>query len=92
MVLQKESEGIGSNDANDPGMSGGPNPSSIGMRFIHAYDDEPMVSDDAGLVDRINDIQRNATLDGEFYSISGVRIAAPTKGLYIVNGKKVLVK
>ena len=92
LVLQKESEGIGSNDANDPGMSGGPNPSGIGMRFIHAYDDEPMVSDDAGLVDRINDIQRNATLDGEFYSISGVRVAAPTKGLYIVNGKKVLVK
>ena len=73
------------------GETGGP-AMGIPMRFIHANDDEPMVSDDAGLVDGINDIQRNEAIDGEFYSISGVRVAAPTKGLYIVNGKKVLVK
>lgn len=76
------------------GETGGP---GLGVKpipiiFINANDDEPMVSDDAGLVDGINDIQRNEALDGEFYSISGVRVAAPTKGLYIVNGKKVLVK
>lgn len=64
----------------------------IPMRFVNANDDEQMVSDDAGLVDGINDIQRNEALDGEFYSISGVRVAAPTKGLYIVNGKKELIK
>ena len=73
------------------GETGGP-AMGIPMRFINANDEEPMVSDDAGLVDGINDIQRNEALDGEFYSISGVRVAAPTKGLYIVNGKKVLVK
>lgn len=76
------------------GETGGP---GLGVKpipiiFINANDEEPMVSDDAGLVDGINDIQRNEALDGEFYSISGVRVAAPTKGLYIVNGKKVLVK
>ena len=76
------------------GETGGP---GLGVKpipiiFINANDDEPMVSDDAGLVDGINDIQRNEAIDGEFYSISGVRVAAPTKGLYIVNGKKVLVK
>ena len=32
----------------------------------------------------------NAT--GEFYNLSGQRVAQPTKGLYIVNGKKVIVK
>ena len=30
--------------------------------------------------------------DGEFYNLQGQRISAPTKGLYIVNGKKVIMK
>lgn len=30
--------------------------------------------------------------EGMFYSISGQHIAKPTKGLYIVNGKKVIIK
>lgn len=83
--------------ATSPGSDGagsGPSvdPKPIGMRFIHATGEDSLVSEDAGLVDGINDIQQNASLDGEYYSISGVRVAAPTKGLYIVNGKKVLVK
>ena len=73
------------------GNTGGP-AMGIPMRFVNATDDDPMVSEDAGLVDGINDIQRNEAHDGEFYSISGVRVSAPTKGLYIVKGKKVLVK
>ena len=32
------------------------------------------------------------TTDREFYNLAGQRVAQPTKGLYIVNGKKVLVK
>jgi hypothetical protein len=28
----------------------------------------------------------------EYYTLSGIRVAQPTKGLYIVNGKKVFVK
>ena len=83
--------------ATSPGSDGagsGPSvdPKPIGMRFIHATGEDSLVSEDAGLVDGINDIQQNASLDGEYYSVSGVRVAAPTKGLYIVNGKKVLVK
>ncbi len=76
------------------GETGGPGfgVKPIPITFINANDDEPLVSDDAGLVDGINEIQHNEALDGEFYSISGVRVAAPTKGLYIVNGKKVLIK
>lgn len=30
--------------------------------------------------------------DGIYYNLSGQRVAQPTKGLYIVNGKKVIVK
>lgn len=30
--------------------------------------------------------------DGEFFNLAGQRVANPTKGLYIVNGKKVIIK
>ena len=30
--------------------------------------------------------------NGEFYNLNGQRIATPTKGLYIINGKKIIVK
>ncbi len=32
------------------------------------------------------------TIDNSYYNIAGQRVAQPTKGLYIVNGKKVVVK
>ena len=31
-------------------------------------------------------------VDGQYYNLAGQRVAQPTKGLYIVNGKKVIVK
>ena len=30
--------------------------------------------------------------DGIYYNLAGQRVAQPTKGLYIVNGKKVVIK
>ena len=33
-----------------------------------------------------------AEVRGEFYNLNGQRVAQPTKGLYIVNGRKVVVK
>jgi hypothetical protein len=30
--------------------------------------------------------------NGEYYNLAGQRVAQPTKGLYIVNGKKVVIK
>ena len=38
------------------------------------------------------DSSKKGFLDGDFYNLSGQRVAQPTKGLYIVNGKKVIVK
>lgn len=35
---------------------------------------------------------QNDSFEGDFYNLSGQRVYAPTKGLYIVNGKKVVVK
>ena len=32
------------------------------------------------------------TMNGEYYDLQGRKVAQPAKGLYIVNGKKVVIK
>ena len=40
----------------------------------------------------ISELNVKGQTDGEFYNLAGQRVAQPTKGLYIVNGKKVVIK
>ena len=40
----------------------------------------------------ISELNVKSQADGEFYNLAGQRVAQPTKGLYIVNGKKVVIK
>ncbi len=40
----------------------------------------------------IDAVQQNAKADNQYFNLAGQRVAQPTKGLYIVNGKKVIVK
>ena len=40
----------------------------------------------------IDGIEYKNVKDGEYYNLAGQRVAQPTKGLYIVNGKKYIVK
>ena len=40
----------------------------------------------------ITDTRREAITDNQYYTLDGRRVEHPTKGLYIVNGKKVMVK
>lgn len=47
--------------------------------------------DDATAIESIESNNANTT-SGEYYSLQGVRTSAPVKGLYIINGKKVVVK
>jgi len=42
-------------------------------------------------ISNVEDAQRQL-LSGDFYNLNGQRVAAPAKGLYIVNGRKVVVK
>ncbi len=42
--------------------------------------------------DGISNVNLNDNLNDKVFDLSGRRVNAPTKGLYIVNGKKVLVK
>ena len=48
---------------------------------------------DFGDVTAITNTNRtNDTNNGEVYNLAGQRVAQPTKGLYIVNGKKAVIK
>ena len=40
----------------------------------------------------INGIENAKTADNAIFNLAGQRVAQPTKGIYIVNGKKVFVK
>ena len=40
----------------------------------------------------ISTIENSQLTNGNWYDLSGRRVAQPTKGIYIVNGKKVVVK
>ncbi len=37
-------------------------------------------------------LMNNEKVKGEYFNLAGQRVAQPTKGLYIVNGKKVIIK
>ncbi len=52
--------------------------------------DEEDVADDNTTV--IDGIEYKTVKGGEFYNLNGQRVAQPTKGLYIMNGKKYVVK
>ena len=48
--------------------------------------------EEEGNVTGIKSIENAQKNDGVYYDLSGRSISNPTKGLYIVNGKKVIVK
>ena len=46
-----------------------------------------------GTTTGINAVSSSADkMDGEWYDLSGRRVAQPAKGIYVKNGKKVIVK
>ena len=54
--------------------------------------DLEFIIDEQGDVTGIKSIETAKKKDGVYYDLSGRRISNPTKGLYIVNGKKVIIK
>ena len=58
-------------------------PNGAGAREFFALDDETTGIDAA---------KQEVKMDGEVFNLAGQRVAQPTKGLYIVNGKKVIIK
>ena len=69
-----------------------PVPSSNSVRGfkIGFAGDDSLVSDDGGFVDGINEVQ--TTDDNVIYDLNGLRVSTLRKGIYVVNGKKVVIK
>ncbi|MBR1558412.1 MAG: InlB B-repeat-containing protein [Prevotella sp.] len=57
---------------------------TLGARLNFFFDDET-----TGIT---NNNRETITNNGEFFNLAGQRVAQPAKGLYIVNGKKVVIK
>ena len=52
-----------------------------------------IIFDDEGKTTGINaTLMNNERMNNEVYNLNGQRVAKPTKGLYVVNGKKVVIK
>lgn len=47
---------------------------------------------DSDVATGIESVKRQTVTNNEYYNLNGQRVAAPVKGLYIVNGKKIVVK
>ena len=61
--------------------------------YLTADTSAPILNIDFGGVTDINTLNgERGTLNGEVYNLNGQRVAQPTKGLYIVNGKTVVIK
>lgn len=45
-----------------------------------------------GFVTGINDVQKEVKTDNSYYTLQGIRVNTPSKGIYIHNGKKVVIK
>lgn len=48
--------------------------------------------DNEGDVTGIESLKKEQNLKNEYFNLAGQRVAQPTKGLYVVNGKKVVIK
>ncbi|MBQ6767249.1 MAG: hypothetical protein IJP46_01070 [Prevotella sp.] len=63
-----------------------------GKAYLPATTEAPALDLDFGEgTTGIQNIERTVN-DNQYYDLSGRRVAQPTKGLYIVNGKKVIIK
>ena len=66
---------------------------SSGAVILNVDSNAPVLTLDFGNSTGINTVNGSELkVNGEYYNLAGQRVANPTKGLYIVNGKKVIVK
>ena len=56
---------------------------AVATRSIYSLDEE---------VTGVESVVREAINDNQYYNLAGQRVDHPTKGLYIINGKKVVIK
>lgn len=69
---------------------GNPLFSKSGLRFEDFYYEDYSDEFSTAIQPIVN--VANGNMDNTFYNIQGMKVANPTKGLYIINGKKMVVK
>lgn len=88
-----ETDDVGAGSAYPPvfGISAHYYPVRFAFDESDNTDEESLVSEDGGFSDGINEVKTN---EGkmEIYNLNGVRVNSLRKGIYIINGKKVIVK
>ena len=62
-----------------------------GKAYLEAESEAPYFGFDAEGTTGIQNIERTIN-DNQYYTLDGRRVAEPTKGIYIINGKKVVIK
>ena len=60
--------------------------------FEDNYAEAPVLISFSDNTTGIDDVKRESITDGRYYDLKGQQVENPTKGLYIKNGKKVVVK
>ena len=85
----------------NPGSGGSGTGTAVGVKAYPVKivftssnaDDDILVSEDGGFPDGIKEIEQTSSAsDGAFYNLNGIRVNTPRSGIYVVNGKKVVIK
>ena len=64
-----------------------------GKAYLHITTPAPVLNIEfTGNMTGIDIVSQKEEVRGQFYDLQGRKVAQPTKGLYIVNGKKVIIK
>lgn len=63
-----------------------------GKAYLHITTAAPVLNFVFGDVTGIGEIKSQKIESGQFFDLQGRKVAQPTKGLYIVNGKKIVIK
>jgi hypothetical protein len=88
-VLSQEGEAVGFFKASSVGTSVGANKAYLPVTSTSSRLAVVFVDEATGIAD-VN--AREGEKSSDIYTLSGMRVAAPQKGLYIMNGKKVIIK
>ena len=64
----------------------------IGQGGSNAHEFVGFPEEDENGTTAIQDIESTESITGPFYDLQGRRVDNPTKGIYIVNGKKIIIK
>ena len=62
------------------------------IQVVDAQTNTFLLSDVSGIATGINSIGSDISDDGDWYTIQGQKVATPTRGVYIRNGRKVVVR